>query len=170
MRNIVKNTFTSLNIPCEFIEAANGNEALLRLSENEIALVLLDWNMPQLSGIDFLKKIRAMPQYADLPVIMVTSEAARYNVIEALKSGATDYIIKPVSEKSFKENLSKDKKNLTNLLFSPGFSTASKTDHNAGRGVGLHLVKERLKEIGGTLKLKSENGKGTLFAITIPLS
>lgn len=170
MRNIVKNTFSSLHIPCEFIEAANGNEALLRLSENEIALVLLDWNMPQLSGIDFLKKIRAMPQYADLPVIMVTSEAARYNVIEALKSGATDYIIKPVSEKSFKENLSKDKKNLTNLLFSPGFSTASKTDHNAGRGVGLHLVKERLKEIGGTLKLKSENGKGTLFAITIPLS
>ena len=107
MRNIVKNTFTSLNIPCEFIEAANGNEALLRLSENEIALVLLDWNMPQLSGIDFLKKIRAMPQYADLPVIMVTSEAARYNVIEALKSGATDYIIKPVSEKSFKEKISK---------------------------------------------------------------
>lgn len=170
MRNIVKNTFSSLHIPCEFIEAANGNEALLRLSENEIALVLLDWNMPQLSGIDFLKKIRAMPQYADLPVIMVTSEAARYNVIEALKSGATDYIIKPVSEKSFKENLSKDKKNLTNLLFSPGFSTASKTDHNAGRGVGLHLVKERLKEIGGTLKLKSENGKGTLFVISIPLS
>ena len=55
MRNIVKNTFSSLHIPCEFIEAANGNEALLRLSENEIALVLLDWNMPQLSGIDFLK-------------------------------------------------------------------------------------------------------------------
>ena len=68
------------------------------------------------------------------------------------------------------ESLSNDKKVLTNLLFSPGFSTASKADYNAGRGVGLHLVKERLKEIGGTLKLKSENGKGTLFAITIPLS
>mgnify|MGYP000868168639 CR=1 FL=1 len=75
-----------------------------------------------------------------------------------------------IAKKLISKNLSKDKKNLTNLLFSPGFSTASKTDHNAGRGVGLHLVKERLKEIGGTLKLKSENGKGTLFAITIPLS
>jgi two-component system chemotaxis response regulator CheY len=63
--------------------------------------------MPQLSGIDFLKKIRAMAQYATLPVIMVTSEAARYNVIEALKSGATDYIIKPVSERSFKEKIEK---------------------------------------------------------------
>jgi two-component system chemotaxis sensor kinase CheA len=75
-----------------------------------------------------------------------------------------------IANKLIPESLSKNKKALTNLLFSPGFSTASKTDHNAGRGVGLHLVKERLKEIGGTLKLKSENGKGTLFAITIPLS
>jgi len=75
-----------------------------------------------------------------------------------------------IAKKLISKNLSKDKKNLTNLLFSPGFSTASKTDHNAGRGVGLHLVKERLKEIGGTLKLKSENGKGTLFVISIPLS
>ncbi len=107
MRNIVKNTFSSLNIPCQFFEASNGNEALLRISEYHFDLVLLDWNMPQLSGIDFLKKIRSMPQYLDLPVIMVTSEAARYNVIEALKSGATDYIIKPVSEKSFKEKISK---------------------------------------------------------------
>jgi len=75
-----------------------------------------------------------------------------------------------IANKLIPESLSKNKKALTNLLFSPGFSTASKTDHNAGRGVGLHLVKERLKEIGGTLKLKSENGKGTLFVISIPLS
>ena len=107
MRNIVKNTFTSMNIPCEFVEAGNGKEALLQLEKQEVHLVLLDWNMPELSGLDFLKKIRAMDKYKTLPVIMVTSEAARYNVIEALKNGATDYIIKPVNEKNFREKISK---------------------------------------------------------------
>jgi two-component system chemotaxis response regulator CheY len=107
MRNIVKNTFLGMNIPCEFIEAGNGKEALAQLESREVHLVLLDWNMPELSGLDFLKKIRAMDKYKSLPVIMVTSEAARYNVIEALKNGATDYIIKPVNEKNFREKLSK---------------------------------------------------------------
>jgi two-component system chemotaxis response regulator CheY len=107
MRNIVKNTFASLNIPCQFVEAGNGKEALHMLEQNEVHLVLLDWNMPELSGLEFLKCVRAMDKYKTLPIIMVTSEAARYNVIEALKNGATDYIIKPVNEKGFKEKLSK---------------------------------------------------------------
>jgi two-component system chemotaxis response regulator CheY len=63
--------------------------------------------MPELSGIDFLKKVRAIPDYKTLPIIMVTSESAKYNVIEALKNGATDYIVKPVNEKIFIEKLSK---------------------------------------------------------------
>ena len=107
MRNIVKNTFSLMKIPCQYVEAANGRDALQHLMSQKIDLVLLDWNMPQLSGIDFLKTIRAKEEYKNLPVIMVTSEAARYNVIEALKSGATDYIIKPVNEKNFREKLSK---------------------------------------------------------------
>ncbi|MDR2608334.1 MAG: response regulator [Treponema sp.] len=107
MRNIVKNTFMELKIPCQFLEAANGVEALQQLQLNSINLILLDWNMPELSGIDFLKQVRAIQQYKDLPIIMVTSESAKYNVIEALKNGATDYIIKPINEKSFREKLSK---------------------------------------------------------------
>ncbi|HOF84499.1 MAG TPA: response regulator [Treponemataceae bacterium] len=107
MRNIVKNTFSAMGIPCDFVEAGNGKEALAQLETREIHLVLLDWNMPELSGLDFLKKVRAMEKYSSLPIIMVTSEAARYNVIEALKNGATDYIIKPVNEKSFREKISK---------------------------------------------------------------
>ncbi|MDR2630942.1 MAG: response regulator [Spirochaetaceae bacterium] len=107
MRNIVKNTFSLMKIPCQYVEASNGREALEQLVNQKIDLVLLDWNMPQLSGIEFLKTIREKEEYKNLPVIMVTSEAARYNVIEALKNGATDYIIKPVNEKNFKEKLSK---------------------------------------------------------------
>jgi two-component system chemotaxis response regulator CheY len=107
MRNIVKNTFSEMHIPCDFLEAANGKEALRQLKGQKVHLILLDWNMPELSGIDFLKQVRTMDEYKDLPIIMVTSEAAKYNVIEALKSGATDYIIKPVNEKIFTEKLSK---------------------------------------------------------------
>ena len=107
MRNIVKNTFSELKIPCQFLEAGNGKEALKVLAAQTIHLVLLDWNMPELSGLDFLKQVRAMDQYKNLPIIMVTSESAKYNVIEALKNGATDYIVKPVNEKIFIEKLSK---------------------------------------------------------------
>jgi two-component system chemotaxis response regulator CheY len=107
MRNIVKNTFSEMKIPCQFLEAANGLEALKALQSNPVNLVLLDWNMPELSGIDFLKKVRAMEEYKTLPIIMVTSESAKYNVVEALKNGATDYVIKPINEKVFLEKLSK---------------------------------------------------------------
>jgi two-component system chemotaxis response regulator CheY len=107
MRTIVKNTFSQLKIPCDYVEAADGEEALRQLEGNKIDLILLDWNMPRLSGFDFLKKVRSMDQYAKLPIIMVTSEAAKYNVIEALKNGATDYIMKPVNEKTFAEKIAK---------------------------------------------------------------
>lgn len=107
MRNIVKNYFNELNMTCNYIESPDGSDAMEQLWKQPIDLVLLDWNMPKLSGLDFLKKVRAMEKYKKLPIIMVTSEAARYNVIEALKMGATDYIIKPINGKMFKEKLSK---------------------------------------------------------------
>ena len=105
MRNIVKNTFATLDIPCKFFEADNGRAALDKLEEVKIDLVLLDWNMPQLSGIEFLKKVRNDNRYSSLPVIMITSEAAKYNVIEALEAGVTAYIVKPINEKKFKEKI-----------------------------------------------------------------
>ena len=107
MRNIVKNAFTELKIPCQYLEAADGKTAFQLLEDNKVNLVFLDWNMPEMDGIDFLKKARAMPDYADLPIIMVTSEAARYNLVDALHFGATDYIVKPIDEKIFINIVSK---------------------------------------------------------------
>ena len=105
MRNIVKNTFTELKIPCQYLEAENGKKAFQLLETNKISLIFLDWNMPEMDGMEFLKKVRAMPDYKELPIIMVTSESAKYNVVEALQNGATDYIVKPVREKVFLEKL-----------------------------------------------------------------
>jgi two-component system chemotaxis response regulator CheY len=107
MRNTVKGVFSGLGISCVFIEADNGEEVLTQLDMYPVDLVLLDWNMPKLSGIDFLKKVRAMEKYKTMPIIMVTSEAAKFNVIEALKNGATDYITKPINLDLFKDKLTK---------------------------------------------------------------
>ena len=105
MRNIVKNTFSELKIPCEFLEAENGAKACHILETNKVSLVLLDWNMPEMNGMEFLKRVRSMPEYDILPIIMVTSESAKYSVIEALQNGATDYIVKPFREKIFREKI-----------------------------------------------------------------
>jgi len=107
MRNIVKNTFDLLKIPVHYLEAEDGSKAKHLLQENQVDLILLDWNMPNLSGIDFLKQIKSMDKYRDIPVIMVTSEAAKLNVIEAVKAGVAAYITKPINDKVFMEKLSK---------------------------------------------------------------
>jgi len=106
MRNIVKNTFNEMKIPFMCFEAENGKQALRLLENNDVSIVFLDWNMPGMDGIDFLKVVRAMPQYKELPIVMVTSERGRFSVIEALQEGATDYIVKPVREKIFREKVS----------------------------------------------------------------
>ena len=105
MRNIIKNTFSELKIPCQFLEAENGAKAFQLLETNQVSIVFLDWNMPEMDGMQFLKKVRSMPNYKELPIIMVTSEAAKYNVVEALQTGATDYIVKPLNERIFKEKI-----------------------------------------------------------------
>ncbi|MDR2537746.1 MAG: response regulator [Treponema sp.] len=105
MRNSVKNCFAELQIPCIAIEATDGEDALVKLGDTKPELILLDWNMPKLLGIDFLKRVRADSRYKSLPIIMVTSESSRLNIIEALKSGATDYILKPITAKLLKEKL-----------------------------------------------------------------
>ena len=107
MRKIVKNTFELLKIPARYLEAEDGNQALMHLSTQKADLILLDWNMPNLSGIDFLKQLRTMEEYKETPVIMVTSEAARLNVVEAIRAGATSYITKPINDNVFMEKLSK---------------------------------------------------------------
>ena len=105
MRGIVKKTFAEMDIPCQFLEAENGRIAMQVLETNKVSLVLLDWNMAGMNGLEFLKRVRAMPVYKELPIVMVTSEAARYNMVEALQNGATDYIVKPIKDKEFAEKI-----------------------------------------------------------------
>ena len=107
MQNILKNTFDEKEAwgKTDFLTASDGEEALSIMSANKIDILLLDWNMPKLDGLAVLKKIRQSDKYKKLPVIMITSEAAKYNVIEALKAGVSDYIIKPASRKILRDKV-----------------------------------------------------------------
>lgn len=97
MRRIHKNTLLEKKIKEEdIIEAKDGSEAL-EIAENEsIDLFLVDWNMPKLNGLTLVKYLRSMNKYQETPIFMVTSEAAKYNVMEAIEAGVTNYIVKPV--------------------------------------------------------------------------
>ncbi|MDR0474784.1 MAG: response regulator [Treponema sp.] len=105
LADFVKEASCGSNIELTIAEASNGKEALKKLMNNPINLVLLDWSMPELSGIDFLKTVRTMEAYKSLPVIMITGEKDKTSVIEALKYGASDYMVKPIDRQLFIEKL-----------------------------------------------------------------
>jgi len=97
IRNIHKNVLKENGFPeTDLYEADNGLTAIEIAEKEDIGLFLVDWNMPGVNGLQFVKKIRSMANYEKTPIIMVTSEAAKYNVMEAIDAGATNYIVKPI--------------------------------------------------------------------------
>ena len=95
MRRIIAGAASVMGI--ETLGAGNGLEALKILEKegDSISLVLLDVNMPEMNGIEALKRIKADPRWSKIPVMMVTSESERAHVIEAIQSGASSYLAKP---------------------------------------------------------------------------
>jgi two-component system chemotaxis response regulator CheY len=95
MRRLMKNILKTIGFK-SIHEAADGNAALDLIEEKRIGLIISDWNMPGMSGLEFLKRVREMEKYKETPFLMVTAEATRENIIEAITSGASNYIVKPV--------------------------------------------------------------------------
>lgn len=94
MRVIIGQTLKGAGF--EISEAGNGREALSRLEEMDAPdLIMVDWNMPEMSGIEFLKAVRQMPEYNDTRIIMVTTETEMKRMAEALSLGANEYVMKP---------------------------------------------------------------------------
>jgi two-component system chemotaxis response regulator CheY len=104
MRSIEKKILAELGQK-EIFEAADGLLALKVVIANKIDLILMDWNMPNLSGIETLKRLKANPATQAIPVIMVTSEAEKSHVMEAVRIGAANYVVKPIVPSVFKEKL-----------------------------------------------------------------
>ncbi|ASQ30927.1 chemotaxis regulatory protein [Campylobacter avium LMG 24591] len=105
MRRIIKNTLERLG-HTDILEAEHGLEAWDLLSQNDdVKVVITDWNMPEMNGLELVKKIRAEQKYEDMPIIMVTTEGGKAEVITALKSGVNNYIVKPFTPQVLKEKL-----------------------------------------------------------------
>lgn len=106
MRRIVKNLLKQLGFE-NIEEAENGEEALKKLKSGDYGLIVSDWNMPVMEGIELLKNIRNDPQLKDIPFLMVTAEAEKEKVIEAIKAGVDNYVVKPFTGEVLKEKLEK---------------------------------------------------------------
>jgi|SRR5581483_2957454 len=104
MRMILAQILRALGF--EVTEAANGREALERLPYvGPVDLALVDWNMPVMSGIEFVKAVRADPKLADMRLMMVTTENEMSKIEEALEAGADEYVMKPFSRSVIREKL-----------------------------------------------------------------
>jgi two-component system chemotaxis response regulator CheY len=107
MRRIVRNLLKELGFS-NVQEAEDGVQALAKLrSEFNFEFVVSDWNMPNMTGIELLRHIRADAQLKHLPVLMVTAEAKRENIIEAAQAGASGYVVKPFTSATLDEKLQK---------------------------------------------------------------
>ena len=102
MRKVVIGALSRADIT-DVDQAADGREAVNAVKENDYGLILMDWNMPNLLGIDAVKEIRALGK--KVPIIMVTTEAEKGRVVEALKAGANNYIIKPFEPATIVEKI-----------------------------------------------------------------
>ncbi|HOP85370.1 MAG TPA: response regulator [Syntrophorhabdaceae bacterium] len=108
MRKIIKNVLKQIGIE-SVIEAENGKMALELLKKEQIDLIISDWIMPEMTGIDFLKACKSEEQTKKIPFIMVTAEAQKGNIMEAIKSGVDNYIVKPFTPEKLQTAIEKAK-------------------------------------------------------------
>lgn len=104
MRRIVKNQLRELGFS-DILEAEDGGAAFQILQSKSIDFVVTDWNMPGVTGLELLKKIRADEKYKSLPVLMVTAEAKREQIVEAAQSGVNGYVVKPFNAVTLQEKI-----------------------------------------------------------------
>ncbi len=106
MRRIVKNILKQLGFS-NMEEAENGQEALQKLRAEPFGFVVSDWNMPVMPGIEMLRAIRADEKLKHIPVLMVTAEAQKENLIEAIQAGVNNYVVKPFTAETMQEKINK---------------------------------------------------------------
>ena len=107
MRRLIKNILKQIGFT-NVDEAENGQAALAKIGDGgNYDFVISDWNMPEMTGIELLKQVRANEATKDLPFLMVTAEAKKENVVEAVKAGVNNYIVKPFTAEVLQEKISK---------------------------------------------------------------
>lgn len=106
MRRILRNILKQIGFK-NIIEADDGKNALKELKKEKVDLIMCDWNMPEMPGIELLKNVRSDDELKDIPFVMVTAEAQKDNIVEAVKSGVSNYVVKPFTAETITEKLNK---------------------------------------------------------------
>jgi len=94
MRRIIINTLKRAGYN-EVVEATDGKDALAKLKVEEVNFVITDWNMPEMDGLTFVTTLRSMEEYKSIPILMVTTRSVKDDIVDALKAGVNNYIVKP---------------------------------------------------------------------------
>ncbi len=103
MRRIIVNTLKNIGIT-DVAEAANGLEALAAVDDS-IELVITDWNMPEMGGLDLVKALKADPARSGIPILMVTTRGAKEDLVQAIQAGVANYVLKPFTPELLKEKI-----------------------------------------------------------------
>ena len=106
MRRIVKNILRQLGFE-NIVEADDGETAKIKLESERIDFIVSDWNMPKMSGLELLKWVRSNDEFKSLPFLMVTAEAQKENILEAVKAQVSNYIVKPFTAEVMQEKIDK---------------------------------------------------------------
>ena len=106
MRRIVKGALKQLGFK-NIIEANDGITALSELKKEKVGLILSDWNMPKMNGLELLKLVRGDDNFKEIPFIMVTAEGQKSNVVQAVQAGVDNYVIKPFTPDTLKDKIQK---------------------------------------------------------------
>lgn len=104
MRQIIKNNLKQLGFS-HISDAEDGVMGLKKLGEEPVDLIVSDWNMPKMTGIEFLKAVRADAKFKAIPFLMVTSEADKEKIMEAVQAGVSQYIVKPFNANQLEEKI-----------------------------------------------------------------
>jgi two-component system, chemotaxis family, chemotaxis protein CheY len=104
MRRIVINALKTFGYD-EFLEASDGIEAMEVLHGNPIDFVVTDWNMPNMSGLELTQNIRSSPNFANIPILMVTTRGLKQDIVDALKARVNNYVVKPFTPQVLKEKI-----------------------------------------------------------------
>lgn len=105
MRRIVLNSLKQIGHEA-FVEAGDGRDALNKLqADDSINFIITDWNMPDLTGLDLVKAVRANPKYENMPILMVTTRGMKEDIVEALQAKVNNYIVKPFTPQVLREKI-----------------------------------------------------------------
>ncbi|HYL80445.1 MAG TPA: response regulator [Candidatus Acidoferrum sp.] len=104
MRRIIRNSLKSVGYD-DVLEAGNGEEGLGRLQAEKVDVLITDWNMPVMNGIELVAKMRSLPPLQTTPVLMVTTVAEKEEILKAMQAGVTNYVVKPFDGATLKKKI-----------------------------------------------------------------